>query len=69
MGVGNGWAELAKIEKAFGLKLREEPFQNEASIEDLLNLCIYKFQATDKVNSYSVLPNYIKKPDFSTANT
>ena len=69
IGVGDGWAELAKIEKAFGLKLREEPFHNEASIEDLLNLCIYKFQFTAKVNSYSVIPNYIKEPDYSTANT
>ena len=69
IGVGDGWAELAKIEKAFGLKLKGEPIQNETSIEDLLNLCIYEFQFTAKVNSYSVLPNYIKEPDYSTVNT
>ena len=69
IGVGDGWAELAKIEKAFGLKFKGEPIQNETSIEDLLNLCIYEFQFTAKVNSYSVLPNYIKEPDYSTVNT
>ena len=69
IGVGDGWAELAKIEKAFGLKFKGEPIQNETSIEDLLNLCIYEFQFTAKVNSYSVLPNYIKEPDYLTANT
>ena len=69
IGVGDGWAELAKIEKAFGLKFKGEPIQNETTIEDLLNLCIYEFQVTDKVNSYSVLPNYIKEPDYSTVNT
>ena len=69
IGVGDGWAELAKIEKAFGLKFKGEPIQNETSIEDLLNLCKYEFQFTPKVNSYSVLPNYIKEPDYSTVNT
>ena len=69
IGVGDGWAELAKIEKALGLKFKGEPVQNEASIEDLLNLCKYEFQFTAKVNSYSVLPNYIKEPDYLTANT
>ena len=69
IGVGDGWAELAKIEKAFGLKFKGEPIQNETTIEDLLNLCIYEFQFTVKVNSYSVLPNYIKEPDYSTVNT
>ena len=69
IGVGDGWAELAKIEKAFGLKFKGEPIQNETSIEDLLNLCIYEFQFTAKDNSYSVLPNYIKEPDYSTVNT
>ena len=69
IGVGHGWAELAKIEKANGLKLKGEPIKNETSIEDLLNLCIYEFQFTAKVNSYSVLPNYIKEPDYSTVNT
>ena len=69
IGVGDGWAELAKIEKAFGLKFKGEPIQNETSIEDLLNLCIYEFQFMAKVNSYSVLPNYIKEPDYSTVNT
>ena len=69
IGVGDGWAELAKIEKAFGLKFKGEPIQNETSIEDLLNLCISEFQFTVKVNSYSVLPNYIKEPDYSTVNT
>ena len=69
IGVGDGWAELAKIEQAFGLKFKGEPIQNETSIEDLLNLCKYEFQFTAKVNSYSVLPNYIKEPDYSTVNT
>ena len=69
IGVGDGWAELAKIEKAFGLKFKGEPIQNETSIEDLLNLCKYEFQFSPKVNSYSVLPNYIKEPDYSTVNT
>ena len=69
IGVGDGWAELARIEKALGLKLKGDPIQNETSIEDLLNLCIYEFQFTAKVNSYSVLPNYIKEPDYSTVNT
>ena len=69
IGVGDGWAELAKIEKVFGLKFKGEPIQNETSIEDLLNLCIYEFQFTVKVNSYSVLQNYIKEPDYSTVNT
>ena len=69
IGVGDGWAELAKIEKTFGLKFKGEPIQNETSIEDLLNLCKYEFQFTPKVNSYSVLPNYIKEPDYSTVNT
>ena len=69
IGVGDGWAELAKIEKAFGLKFKGEPIQNETSIEDLLNLCKYEFQFTPKVNSYSVLPNYIKEPDYSTVKT
>ena len=32
IGVGDGWAELAKIEKAFGLKFKGEPIQNETSI-------------------------------------
>ena len=53
----------------FGLKFRGEPIQNETSIEDLLNLCIYEFQFTARVNSYLVLPNYIKDPDYSTVNT
>ena len=69
IGVGDGWAELARIEKALGLKLKGEPIQNETSIDDLLNLCMYEFQFTAKVNSYSVSPNYIKKPDYSTVNT
>ena len=69
IGVGDGWAELAKIEKAFGLKFKGEPIQNETSIEDLLNLCKYEFQFSPKVNSYSVLPNYIKEPDYSPAKT
>ena len=69
IGVGDGWAELAKIEKPFGLKFKGEPIQNETTIEDLLNLCISEFQFTVKVNSYSVLPNYIKEPDYSTVNT
>ena len=69
IGVGDGWAELAKIEKAFGLKFKGEPIQNETSIEDLLNLCKYEFQFSPKVNSYSVLPNYIKEPDYSTVKT
>ena len=69
IGVGDGWAELARVEKALGLKLKGDPIQNETSIEDLLNLCIYEFQFTVKVNSYSVLPNYIKEPDYSTVNT
>ena len=67
--MGDGWAELAKIEKALGLKLKGEPIQNETSIDDLLNLCMYEFQFTAKINSYSVLPNYIKEPDYSTVNT
>ena len=69
IGVGDGWAELARIEKALGLKLKGEPIQNETSIDDLLNLCMYEFQFTAKINSYSVLPNYIKEPDYSTVNT
>ena len=69
IGVGDGWAELARIEKALGLKLKGEPIQNETSIDDLLNLCMYEFQCTAKINSYSVLPNYIKEPDYSTVNT
>ena len=69
IGVGDGWGELAKIEKPFGLKFKGEPIQNETTIEDLLNLCVYEFQFTVKVNSYSVLPNYIKEPDYSTVNT
>ena len=69
IGVGDGWAELARIEKALGLKLKGEPIQNETSIDDLLNLCMYEFQFTAKVNSYSVLPNYIKEPDYSTVKT
>ena len=69
IGVGDGWVELARIEKALDLKLKGEPIQNETSIDDLLNLCMYEFQFTAKVNSYSVLPNYIKEPDYSTVNT
>ena len=68
LGAGFGWAERIKIENALGLKLREEPIQNESTIEDLLDLCIYEFQDTDVVNSLSVLPNYIKEPNYSTAN-
>tara|TARA_B100000674_G_C37559317_1_gene786583 strand:+ start:27 stop:722 length:696 start_codon:yes stop_codon:yes gene_type:complete len=68
LGAGFGWAERIKIENALSLKLREEPIQNESTIEDLLDLCIYKFQDTDVVNSLSVLPNYIKEPNYSTAN-
>ena len=67
--VGDGWSVIAKIEKASDLKLKGEPIQNESTIDDLLNLCIYKFQHTDEVNPSSVLPNYIKEPDYSTANT
>ena len=69
IGVGDGWTELARIEKALGLKLKGEPIQNETSIDDLLNLCMYEFKFTAKINSYSVLPNYIKEPDYSTVNT
>ena len=69
IGVGDGWVELARIEKALDLKLKGEPIQNETSIDDLLNLCMYEFQFTAKINSYSVLPNYIKEPDYSTVNT
>ena len=69
IGVGDGWAERIKIENAFGFKLKGEPIQNNYAIEDLLNLCIYKFQGRDEVNSYTVLPNYIKQPDYSAPNT
>ena len=69
IGVGDGWAEREKIVKSFGLKLRGKPIPNEPTVEDLLNLCIYTFQDTDEVNTLSVLPNYIKEPDYSTANT
>ena len=68
VGAGVGWAERVRIENALSLKLREEPIQKDSTIEDLLNLCIYKFQDTDEVNSLSVLPNYIKEPNYTTAN-
>ena len=69
MAVGDGWSEIVKIEIASELKLIGETIQYESTIDDILNLCIYKFQHTDEVNPSSVLPNYIKEPDYSTANT